>query len=116
MSVRARWSAVRAEIACPGSRLRALAGNRELAGLRLLLKGLDLAVVTEVHHVFANEGLTYVAILKESHFAIHTWPEHDLALLDLFVCTGNGCDLRPLVQRIAEWMGGSVTSSEMAQR
>lgn len=31
-------------------------------------------------------GVTGVAVLAESHISIHTWPEHDYAALDIFVC------------------------------
>ena len=31
-------------------------------------------------------GFTGVAILAESHMSIHTWPEHNYAALDIFMC------------------------------
>lgn len=38
-------------------------------------------------HVFSpNGGVSGVAILKESHISIHTWPEFEYAALDVFVC------------------------------
>nr|WP_281494172.1 adenosylmethionine decarboxylase [Jannaschia sp. S6380] len=35
-------------------------------------------------------GYTGVALLAESHISIHTWPEHGLAVLDIFMC--GACD------------------------
>jgi S-adenosylmethionine decarboxylase len=38
-------------------------------------------------HVFSpNGGVSGIAILKESHISIHTWPEFDYAAVDIFVC------------------------------
>ena len=38
-------------------------------------------------HVFSpNGGVSGVAILKESHISIHTWPEYEYAAMDVFVC------------------------------
>lgn len=37
-------------------------------------------------HKFAPQGVSGVAILAESHLAIHTWPEHDFASIEIFVC------------------------------
>lgn len=38
-------------------------------------------------HVFSpNGGVSGVALLKESHMSIHTWPEYEYAAVDVFVC------------------------------
>jgi S-adenosylmethionine decarboxylase len=38
-------------------------------------------------HVFTpNGGISGVAVLKESHISIHTWPEFEYAAVDIFVC------------------------------
>ena len=38
-------------------------------------------------HVFSpNGGISGVAVLKESHLSIHTWPEFHYAAVDVFVC------------------------------
>jgi S-adenosylmethionine decarboxylase proenzyme len=42
---------------------------------------LDLRVVT-----FPVHGVTGVAIIAESHVAVHTWPEHGYAAVDIFTC------------------------------
>jgi S-adenosylmethionine decarboxylase len=45
------------------------------------------ATILEVNsHQFAPSGVTGVAILAESHISIHTWPEHDFAAIDVFMC------------------------------
>jgi S-adenosylmethionine decarboxylase len=37
-------------------------------------------------HRFSPQGVSGVAILAESHLAIHTWPEHGFASVELYVC------------------------------
>lgn len=35
---------------------------------------------------FPVHGVTGVAIIAESHVAVHTWPEHGYAACDIFTC------------------------------
>ena len=39
-----------------------------------------------LHHFSNYDGVTGVAILAESHISIHTWPEHNYAAVDIFMC------------------------------
>jgi S-adenosylmethionine decarboxylase len=43
-------------------------------------------VVTELFHNFAPHGVSGVVVITESHVAIHTWPEHAYAAVDIFSC------------------------------
>ena len=38
-------------------------------------------------HQFSPHGVTAVVLLKESHIAIHTWPEKKYAAVDFFTCS-----------------------------
>lgn len=40
-------------------------------------------------HRFSPQGLTAVAILSESHLALHSWPEEDYVAVDAFTCGGS---------------------------
>lgn len=53
-----------------------------------IVSELDLRPVAEpVWHVFAGEGgVTGVVVLAESHLTIHTYPERNLATLNLYCC------------------------------
>ncbi|MBF0408133.1 MAG: adenosylmethionine decarboxylase [Candidatus Riflebacteria bacterium] len=37
-------------------------------------------------HQFEPFGYTAFALLAESHIAVHTWPESEMALIDIFAC------------------------------
>lgn len=37
-------------------------------------------------HHFSPQGLTLFALLKESHLAVHTWPEKGYVAIDIFTC------------------------------
>ena len=43
-------------------------------------------VLMSYGHPFPGEGVTALVVLAESHASIHTWPEHKLACIDLFMC------------------------------
>ena len=43
-------------------------------------------IVKAVFHAFNPVGVSGVVVITESHLAIHTWPEHAFASVDLFTC------------------------------
>lgn len=43
-------------------------------------------IVESVFHTFSPWGVSGVIVIKESHLAIHTWPEYRYAAVDLFTC------------------------------
>lgn len=48
----------------------------------------DATVVAESFHEFKPYGVSGAVIIQESHYTIHTWPEHGYAAVDLFYCGG----------------------------
>jgi len=46
----------------------------------------DLITYDIFHHNYQPYGYSAVAILKTSHAAIHTWPEHGYISVDMFIC------------------------------
>jgi S-adenosylmethionine decarboxylase len=46
-------------------------------------------VVETVFHKFAPCGISGVVVIAESHLAIHIWPEHRYAAVDVFTCGEN---------------------------
>ena len=39
-----------------------------------------------LHHFTPSGGVSGVAVLAESHISVHTWPEHNYAAFDVFMC------------------------------
>ncbi|MBS1717487.1 MAG: adenosylmethionine decarboxylase [Armatimonadetes bacterium] len=48
----------------------------------------EATVVAESFHEFKPWGVSGAVIIQESHYTIHTWPEHKYAAVDLFYCGG----------------------------
>ena len=46
----------------------------------------QLRKVGESAHQFEPYGATAIVLLAESHISIHTWPEKELAVIDIFTC------------------------------
>jgi spermidine synthase len=47
-------------------------------------------------HQFSPYGVSGVAVIAESHLAIHTWPEHDYMAADFFTC-GDTADMEAII-------------------
>ena len=43
-------------------------------------------LIHEVSHKFHPQGVTALALISESHIAIHTWPEYGYVAADVFTC------------------------------
>jgi S-adenosylmethionine decarboxylase len=48
----------------------------------------EATVVAQSFHEFKPFGVSGAVIIQESHYTIHTWPEHGYAAVDLFYCGG----------------------------
>ncbi len=54
-------------------------------------------IVDTLFHQFLPYGVSGVVVIEESHFTIHTWPEHGYAAIDLFTCS-NDVDVENAVE------------------
>ena len=86
---------------------RALTEAASIAGATIL----DL----KLHHFGEGEGVTGVALLAESHMSIHTWPEHDYAALDLFLC-GARHDIDGALDHLAKAFGPADITTRTIKR
>ena len=62
--------------------------NKELL-LKTLYEAADHANMTPIGDLskkFEPQGATVVLGLEESHISIHTWPEHGVAVVDVYTC------------------------------
>jgi len=50
-------------------------------------KRANATIVADVFHRFNPHGISGVVVIAESHVAIHTWPEHRCASVDVFSCS-----------------------------
>lgn len=41
-------------------------------------------------HRFEPHGISAILVLQESHFSVHTWPEHGYFAVDVFSCGNEG--------------------------
>jgi S-adenosylmethionine decarboxylase len=48
----------------------------------------EATIVEKSFHEFKPYGVSGAVIIQESHYTIHTWPEHGYAAVDLFYCGG----------------------------
>ena len=55
-------------------------------------------------HKFSPQGVTGVAVLAESHIAIHTYPEYNYAAMDIFTC-GEHTDPYKAIDILKEFLG-----------
>ena len=69
---------------CDSAVLNAPAPLKELL-LEAVRRG-NGTIVTDVFHTFSPHGVSGVVVIAESHVAIHTWPEHGYAAVDIFSC------------------------------
>jgi len=101
------------EFNAPGNALddkdRILVALREAAGI------LKSQVLDESVHKFEPQGVTALLLLSTSHLAIHTWPEHEMAQLDVLSCNKE-VPVEPAVEHIVEALGGTVTKIRKASQ
>ena len=58
------------------------------ASLTLAAREARLRILSRKVESFSPCGVTGLALLAESHIAVHTWPEAEYAAIDVFTCTG----------------------------
>ena len=79
-------------------------------------------IIGQQFHQFQPRGVTGFLLLAESHISVHTWPEENLAAIDIFTC-GNMDEeialiilrqrLRPAREKITVALRGEVFENEV---
>ena len=62
-------------------------------------------------HKFEPQGVTGFAMISESHISIHTWPEKNMAVCDIFTC-GDG----QLTDAGVEYMKTQLKASDIVSQ
>lgn len=98
---------------CEPSRLHDAAGLRH-AMLDAIAEA-GGTYVTDIFHTFSPHGLSGIVVIAESHVAIHTWPEHAYAAVDVFSCSER---LRQdvLEARLRGWLQASWVAVDKRNR
>lgn len=66
-------------------------------------------VVGQSFYHFSPYGVSGVVNIAESHIAVHTWPEHRYAAVDVFTC-GDDVDPEKAARFITERLGAQTHS------
>ena len=74
-----------------------------------------VTVVNEAFYQFSPHGISGVIIVSESHFCIHTWPEHGYAAVDVFTC-GDSIDSEQAIKLLVEKLGSKDPSYIQLER
>lgn len=75
----------------------------------------SLTVIKRMEHKFSPQGETIVFILSESHFTIHTYPEHRYLTMDIYVCNLE-TNLEKIINLIKEKVPFEKVESRILER
>ena len=78
-------------------------------------KRAQATIVDVVFHEFNPVGISGVVVIAESHLAIHTWPEHRYAAVDVFSC-GDALQPQLAADYLVEQLGAARASVVELQR
>jgi len=84
---------------------------------RIMIEATERAgarMINPFFHQFNPHGISGVIVIAESHFAIHTWPEHGYAAVDLFSCAD--FDYKSALNHIRAGIGAEHHSVELVRR
>ena len=72
-------------------------------------------VVSSHFHTYSPVGISGIVVIKESHFALHTWPEHSYAAVDFFTCRP-GMDIEPAYLFLKDRFGSIKSKLQVLPR
>jgi S-adenosylmethionine decarboxylase len=76
--------------------------------LRSAIRKSNLTLLSTYMKRFQPQGVTGVAILGESHIAVHSWPEQGKLFLDIATCSTKESAAVAFNEILAHFPGGSV--------
>lgn len=99
------------------SRINRYAGFRQLMDELVQVHGLQK--LGEVYHDFEPAGFTGITCLSESHISIHTWPEHQLINMDIYLSNyqrNNDGTVQTIFESVRRFFEASVISEQTINR
>lgn len=86
-----------------------------LKAMRETVQLLGCTILGELPVTFQPHGMTVVLVLAQSHLIVSTWPEHQLAHVDLFTCRA---DVEPeqAIAPILATLGGRLMRGQRVDR
>ncbi len=83
------------------------------------LRSAALASGATILHAFyhpfgADQGISGVLVLAESHISIHTWPEHSYAAIDIFMC--GDCDPNQALSSLETILNPAIIETQHVKR
>ncbi|MFH1418441.1 MAG: adenosylmethionine decarboxylase [Planctomycetota bacterium] len=69
----------------------------------------------EVSHKFHPQGVTALALIAESHVAIHTWPECGYVAVDVFTCGDRASAEKACGYMVEAFQAGRHTMRKLAR-
>ena len=72
-------------------------------------------VLNQVSHKFEPQGVTALALISESHVAIHTWPEVGYAAADVFSCVGRAYAQEACAYLVKALQAGRHATTEVSR-
>jgi S-adenosylmethionine decarboxylase len=90
-------------------------GEKIMSAMRHAAHRLGCTIRTQLIEPFQPHGATCVLILAESHITVSTWPEHQLAHIDVFTCRA---DINPCqaIEPILAALKGQIARSQTIPR
>lgn len=79
----------------------------------------NLKKLGEVYHDFSPAGFTAVICLSESHISIHTWPEHGLVNLDIYLSNfqrSNDSTVLNIFSALEQFFSASILHQQIITR
>ncbi|MFN7133319.1 MAG: S-adenosylmethionine decarboxylase [Myxococcales bacterium] len=94
------WNHLLATLEAPSPAHAGFAPDRLLQEVRGALADAGLLAPGEHAHRFEPQGFSFLGFGPEVRLALHTWPEHGLATLDLYAPDGGEALVASLVRRL----------------
>jgi S-adenosylmethionine decarboxylase len=81
--------------------------------MRATVHCLGCTILGELPVLFQPHGATCVLVLAESHLTVSTWPEHQLAHVDLFTCRADTDPEHAIAPILAALGAGTVHGQQV---